>query len=229
MELMKDNRRPIEEPSHSVKYAPHAKNSDIGTKKDAWLPTKLPQNTNETSDLLIHVDQQADPSGEERVLAASLSLSLREVDTRMRKPLRPTVGSQMEFRRYREEDAKRSSDEIAMLKTSIEEQKESIKRMESRSKRKSSTRGSEDGGGLAGTSQVCPARLRTLGNGRRVSPSGKDTEAQMSGERKSAGFSDVGLWARSARHYLGRKVWLTRRVWPCRHPWTVCRPRRCWW
>ena len=67
IELTKDDNRPVNEPSVSSKFAPHAKNSDIGIKKNAWLPTEMPKNQLESNELLKRVDDEALP--ERRVKA----------------------------------------------------------------------------------------------------------------------------------------------------------------
>lgn len=129
IELTKDDRRPADEPSVSNKFAPHARNSDIGVKKNAWLPTEIPKNQLENSDLLKRVDDEALPErrGEGKFGGQLAPLTQKGVDTRIRKPVRENVGSQMEFRRYRKK--RMLSDrlaEIDELRKSINAQKEAL-------------------------------------------------------------------------------------------------------
>ena len=103
IELTKDDNRPADEPSVSSKFAPHAKNSDIGIKKNAWLPTEMPKNKVESNELLKRVDEEALPErrGEGKFGGQLAPLTQKGVGTRIRKPVRENVGSQMEFGRYR--------------------------------------------------------------------------------------------------------------------------------
>jgi hypothetical protein len=196
VELIKDNKRPIEEPSHATKYAPHAKNSDIGTKKDAWLPSQVPPGAVEQSELLAHVDQQADgfKRGDGKFGGQLVPIETKGVDTRIRKPLRGNVGSQMEFRRFRKKKMLSDRlDEIAELRKSIEDQKAALAALDKKASRKQSRQMSMsmssggDGQGLMGTMSMPTTPAKGAGRPKSVSIA---EDSQTSPERKMGDAGD---------------------------------------
>ena len=130
VELKKDDRRAIHKPSFTAKsHAPHAASSDVGLVEEVWQPQANPKNELAQSKYLENVDEDVNAlrRGEGKIGGQLAPLSTKGVETRIRKPIRSSVGSQMEFNRYRRKKmlTERLA-EIDQLRREIQSQKETL-------------------------------------------------------------------------------------------------------
>lgn len=163
IELRRDDLRPIDQASVSTTFAPHAVSSDVGVVADSWLPEDKGTDRFATSALLRQFDDDVIPHDRGRGSSGGAlnPITLKGVPTRPRRPLRPEIGSAMEFNRYRRKKTLGDRlSEISRLREEIKREREMLdeerKRMRSASKspkrkpRASASAGGE--GGLVGTS-----------------------------------------------------------------------------
>ena len=158
LELRRDDLRPLDQPSISTTFAPHAKNSDVGVIDDPWVPEEKGQDRFHDSALIKQFDEDVIPHdrGKGSLGGALSPITLKGVQTRPRRPLRSEIGSAMEFNRYRRK--KTLGDrlaEISKLREEIKQEKEFLdaekKRIRSASKSpKRKPRGSSSGDGVNG-------------------------------------------------------------------------------
>jgi len=140
MELKKDDRRPIHKPSTTAKsHAPHAASSDIGLAEDIWQPVENAKDLLTQNKYLEKVDEDVDSvrRGEGKIGGQLAPLATKGVETRIRKPLRGSVGSQMEFNRYRRKRMlSERLEEIDQLRRDIQKQKDSLDDVKKRTMQK---------------------------------------------------------------------------------------------
>lgn len=114
VELARDNMRPMgEEATTSALHAPHAKASDVGVAETPWSPEDREEKDNkdgrtkghnfDDSELLKHCDDSLLPKqrGESKSGGLLKPIDTKGVHSRLRRPLRPTLTSDMEFGRAR--------------------------------------------------------------------------------------------------------------------------------
>jgi len=127
LELRKDDHRPLTEPSKtSSTFAPHAASCEVGVAEQSWTPDILT-----AKDLLIPqleskyataVDDslQRKKKGEGKIGGVLSPLMLRGAETRVRRPLKTTLPSEMEFSRKRQiKTLGEKLDEINQLREEI--------------------------------------------------------------------------------------------------------------
>lgn len=133
VELKRDDRRPIEEPAVTQTHAPHAEKSDIGIKKNVWVPEKAKLGSEEiqrTAALrekyITDVDTTIKPKtrGEGKGGGILAPLELRGVESHPRRPLKTNLAADIEFRRHREMSTlSKKLEEIRILKEQIKVEK----------------------------------------------------------------------------------------------------------
>lgn len=115
VELKKDDKRLLSEPSQTVQYAPHAASSEVGVAEPSWTPegdgapardrAKASQvAAAKPSRFLEQTDDSVVPHrrGEGKVGGALSTIRPRGVESRGRRPLRTNLSSDIEFRRHRQ-------------------------------------------------------------------------------------------------------------------------------
>jgi len=179
MELKKDDRRAINKPSLTAKsHAPHAANSDVGLADDVWQPVENPKDNLASSKYLEKVDEDVDSvrRGEGKIGGQLAPLMTKGVETRIRKPMRGSVGSQLEFNRYRRKRmlSERLA-EIDQLRRDIQNQKEALDDVRKKTMQKRREQSKND----TSSRNASPLRSKSAG--------GMDTNRP-----KSVGFDVVG-------------------------------------
>jgi len=160
LELRRDDKRPIDQPSVSIAFAPHAKNSDIGVIDDPWLPEEKQPDRFAGHPLLQQIDDDANHMDRGNMTGGVLSpITLKGTSTKTRRPQRGNIGSAIEFNRYRRKKtlADRLS-EINTLREQIKQQRDFLDatrvKLKSGDKKRgtggSVRAGSSTGGGVGG-------------------------------------------------------------------------------
>lgn len=105
LELRKDDKRLLEEPSSTMQFAPHATTSDIGIAEELWIPEEgNKQNLLLTANnVLENVDVSVIPErrGDSKSGGLLAPLELKSPSSRVRRPLKPTLANEIDFNRAR--------------------------------------------------------------------------------------------------------------------------------
>ncbi|RYH01484.1 hypothetical protein EON65_48340, partial [archaeon] len=107
VELKKDDKRTITEPSHTVNnYAPYALKGGIGLAEVAWAPNIVANVQVDESKLVSKWVKERDESVNAKQRGAKSGGSLKAADTkgsstRPRKPIKASISSRVDFNRYR--------------------------------------------------------------------------------------------------------------------------------
>ena len=138
LELRKDDRRPIQEPSSVKKFAPHAAKSDIGIAPIPYVPEDELPDPYANNELVANSDDTVLPKerGEVAVGGILSELHSKGTETRPRRVIPPTIGSSIEFGRHRKKKTlgERLA-EIAKLKEEILAQKIALEKIQDKEKR----------------------------------------------------------------------------------------------
>lgn len=138
LELRKDDKRPIQEPSKVKKFAPHAAKSDIGVAPIPYVPEEELPDPYSNNEIVANNDDTVLPKerGEVAVGGILSELNGKGTETRPRRVIPPTLGSSIEFGRHRKKKTlgERLA-EIAKLKEEILAQKIALEKIQDKEKR----------------------------------------------------------------------------------------------
>lgn len=191
LELRKDDHRPLEEKATtSSHFAPHAAKSDIGVAPPPYIPEPYGEDKLLKSDLLHVSDETVDAvkRGNSKIGGNMAPLAVKGGDSRLRRPLNPTLGGGMDFFRQRgRQTLGERLEEITKLKAAIEAERAALA-VEAQMQRKISSKESRN------KSRGLESRSLSRGTSRgRKEPAGASSSSSLaSGEEKNNMSSPVG-------------------------------------
>ena len=170
LELRKDDKRPIDQPSASITFAPHAKNSNIGVVDEPWLPEEKQADRFANHAMLRQIDDDANHIHRGHMTEGVLNpITLKGTVTRPRRPLRGNVGSALEFNRHRRKKTLNDRlSEISKLREEIKQQKEFLDSQRTKIKSAGKSEGKQRGRASisgSGSSSAAPGAAGTGGLG----------------------------------------------------------------